>query len=130
VRLATELLDQIVEHARRDAPHECCGLVGTREGAAYEVVETANVESSPFRFNIDGRDLFRAIQRFEDAGGDLGAVYHSHTRSEAYPSQTDITFAANWPGVEWIIVGLARDSEPVVRSYRIENGEVTEVGIA
>ncbi len=129
MNIAADLLEQIVEHARRDAPRECCGLVGTREGTAYEVVETANTEASPFRFNIDGRDLLLATQRFEDAGGDLGAVYHSHTRSEPYPSQTDITFAANWPGVEWIIVGLARDADPVVRSYRIEGGEVTEVGL-
>ncbi len=34
-------------------------------------------------------------------------IYHSHTRSEPYPSQTDVNFAAHWPGVEWLIVGLA-----------------------
>jgi proteasome lid subunit RPN8/RPN11 len=129
VRLAPELLDRIVEHARRDAPNECCGLVGVRDGAAFDVVETANAEASPLRFNIEGRDLFQALQRIEDAGGDLGAVYHSHTRSDPYPSQTDVTFAANWPGVEWIIVGLARGEEPQVRSYLIEGGAVTEVAI-
>jgi proteasome lid subunit RPN8/RPN11 len=127
VKLAPELLEQIVEHARREAPNECCGLVGVRRGKAFDVVETANAEASPFRFNIEGRDLFRAIQRIEDAGGDLGAVYHSHTRSAPYPSQTDITFAANWPGIEWLIVGLANGSEPEVRSYRIDDGVVTEV---
>ena len=129
MRLAPDLLDRIVEHARRDAPDECCGLVGVRDGVPFAVVETENTEASPFRFNIEGRDLFRAIQGFEADGGDLGAVYHSHTRSEPYPSQTDITFAANWPGIEWIIVGLAGDGEPVVRSYTIEGGVVHEVGI-
>lgn len=129
MQLAPDLLEQIVEHARRDAPNECCGLVGVHDGAPYAVVETANSEASPFRFNIDGRDLFKAIQRFEDDGGDLGAVYHSHTRSEPYPSQTDITFAASWPGIEWIIVGLAGDAEPDVRSYTIDGGTVSEVGI-
>ena len=49
---------------------------------------------------------------FEDDGAELGAIYHSHTRSEPYPSQTDINFAAGWPGVEWLIVGLRRDGEP------------------
>ncbi len=56
----------------------------------------------------------------------MGAIYHSHTHTEPYPSQTDINFARNWPGVEWVIVGLA-DGEPEVRCYLIEDGEVTEV---
>jgi proteasome lid subunit RPN8/RPN11 len=129
VRIAPELLERIVEHARRDAPDECCGLVGVRDGEAFEVVETANSEASPFRFNIEGRELFQALRRIEDAGGDLGAVYHSHTRSEPFPSQTDVTFAANWPGVEWIIVGLAGGGEPQVRSYLIDAGVVTEVDL-
>ena len=71
--------------------------------------------------------MHRTIEAIEDAGGELGAIYHSHTRSDPYPSQTDINFAAGWPGVEWIIVGLRRDGEPRVRSYRIEDGRVAEV---
>ena len=128
MRLAPELLDRIVEHARRDAPNECCGLVGVRDGEAFEVIETSNSEASPFRFNIDGRELFRAIQQIEDAGGELGGVYHSHTRSAPEPSQTDITFAANWPGIEWIIVGLAGD-EVDVRSFVIDGGDVRQIDI-
>ena len=128
MRLAPELLGEIVEHARRDAPNECCGLIGVRDGEVFEVIATANSEASPFRFNIDGRDLLHAIDRIEEAGGELGAVYHSHTRSEPVPSQTDITFAANWPGLEWIIVGLA-DGEPDVRSFLIDGGDVQQVGL-
>ncbi len=59
----------------------------------------------------------------------LGAIYHSHVRSAPYPSQTDIGFAANWPGVEWIIVGLAGGEAPEVRSYLIEDGQVREVAL-
>ena len=70
--------------------------------------------------------MLRAIDEFEDAGWEMGAIYHSHTHTEPYPSQTDINFARNWPGVEWVIVGLA-DGEPEVRCYLIEDGEVTEV---
>ena len=61
--------------------------------------------------------------RSRSEGCELGAIYHSHTRSAPYPSQTDINFAANWPGVEWIIVGLAAGEEPEVRSYLIEAGD-------
>jgi proteasome lid subunit RPN8/RPN11 len=126
VRIARDLLDRIVDHARRDAPDECCGLVGQVDGRAASVHETANVVRSPLRFEMDGMELFRTIDAIESAGEELGAVYHSHTRTAPYPSQTDVNFSANWPGIEWIIVGLA-DGEAEIRSYRIEDGRVEEV---
>jgi proteasome lid subunit RPN8/RPN11 len=127
VRIAADLLEQVVEHARRDAPDECCGLLGVREGAAVGVHPAENLAHSPFRFEIGGRDLLQAMH-LDDAGEAPGAIYHSHTRSEPYPSQTDINFAKEWPGWEWLIVGLAGD-EPVVRSYLIEDGVVREVEV-
>ena len=127
MRIAQGLFDAIVEHARRDAPNECCGMVATRDGQAVSVHEAQNTAASPFRFEVDGLELHRTLTGIEDAGHDLGAIYHSHTRSDPYPSQTDVNFAANWPGVEWIIVGLANGSEPVVRSYLIDEGVITEV---
>jgi len=126
LRIARALLDQIVDHARRDAPDECCGLVGEVDGAAASVHATENAVRSPLRFEIDGRELLRTIDAIESAGQELGAVYHSHTRTAPYPSQTDVNFSANWPGIEWIIVGLA-GGETEVRSYRIEDGRVEEV---
>jgi [CysO sulfur-carrier protein]-S-L-cysteine hydrolase len=88
-----------------------------------------NLAASPFRFEVDGPVLFRMLEQIEDSGAEPGALHHSHTRSEPYPSQTDVNFSVGWPGVEWIIVGLSRDAEPVVRSYLIEEGEVTEVDV-
>src|SRR5204862_75077 len=78
---------------------------------------------------IDGLELVRLLGELEDEGLEHGAIYHSHTRSAPYPSQTDINFAELWPGVEWIIVGLA-DGEPEVRSYLISrDGTVQEMGL-
>jgi [CysO sulfur-carrier protein]-S-L-cysteine hydrolase len=129
VRIAPELLAAIVEHARRDAPNECCGMVAASDGRAVSVHAATNTAASPFRFEVDGMELHRTLTEIEDAGHELGAIYHSHTRSEPYPSQTDVNFAANWPGVEWIIVGLANGAEPVVRSYLIDGGAITEVPV-
>jgi [CysO sulfur-carrier protein]-S-L-cysteine hydrolase len=129
VKIAQDLLEAIVEHARRDAPNECCGMVATSDGAAVSVHEAENTAASPFRFEVDGLELHRTLTGMEDAGYELGAIYHSHTRSEPYPSQTDVNFAANWPGVEWIIVGLANGDAPVVRSYLIDDGVITEVPV-
>ena len=131
MEIAPELVDRVVAHARRDFPNECCGMIAVKDGRAVSVHEARNVAASPLRFEVDGLEVHRTIERIESAGAALGAIYHSHTRSAPYPSQTDINFAAGWPGVEWIIVGLRKGSdESVVRSYRIDDGRVTEVELA
>ena len=61
----------------------------------------------------------------EDAGHDLGAIYHSHTRSAPEPSQTDINLAF-YPDALYLIVGVA-GPEAEVRAWRIVGREVSEV---
>jgi [CysO sulfur-carrier protein]-S-L-cysteine hydrolase len=130
VRIERALLDRIVAHARRDFPNECCGMIGMRDGAAVAVHEATNVAASPLRFEVEGREIIRAQDAFESDGAEMGAIYHSHTRSDPYPSQTDVNFARGWPGVEWLIVGVPRDgADPTVRSYRIDDGVIEEVEV-
>ena len=129
--ISLPLLDELISHAREEAPNECCGVVAVEAGSpmrAATVHRAVNIAASPLRFEVDGRQLLHTIERIEGAGSELGAIYHSHTRTAPYPSQTDINFAANWPGLEWMIVGLAAQ-EPEVRCYLIEGGEVREVGL-
>jgi [CysO sulfur-carrier protein]-S-L-cysteine hydrolase len=130
--IAPALLDTLIEHAIADAPNECCGVVavtGRDPAVATEVYRAANTAASPLRFEVDPRELLRIIDEIELAGEELGAIYHSHTRTEPFPSQTDVNFAANWPGVEWIIVGVAEPEVPDLRSYLISGGEISEVKI-
>jgi proteasome lid subunit RPN8/RPN11 len=129
VRIERALLDRIVAHARRDYPNECCGMIAMRDGAAIAIHEATNIAASPLRFEVEGREIIRAQDAFEDDGAEMGAIYHSHTRSDPYPSETDKNFARGWPGVEWLIVGVPRDGEPTVRSYRIDDGVVEEVEV-
>lgn len=126
--ISPALLDQIVAHARRDHPDECCGFVATVDGRAVSVHEAANVAASPYRFEIGSRELYDAVTAIEAAGHEIGAIYHSHTRSAPYPSQTDVNFAANWPGLEWLIVGTS-GSDAEIRSYRIDEGRVVEAEV-
>ena len=130
MKIDRPLLDEIVAHAVRDAPNECCGLVLGRDATATGAKALENLAASPFRFDIDGRDLL-AVAFADDDEPQLLAIYHSHTRSPAYPSQTDVNFAAGWPGVEWLIVGVPKgaDAEPEVRSYLIEDGVIREVDV-
>ena len=127
MRIDSALLERIVAHARRDFPNECCGMVGVRDGRAVAIYEATNIQASPLRFEVEGLEVGRAEEAFEAEGAQTGAIYHSHTRSEPYPSQTDVNFAKAWgPKVEWLIVGLRRDEEPTVRSYLIGDDRVVQ----
>jgi [CysO sulfur-carrier protein]-S-L-cysteine hydrolase len=125
MRIAQDLYDQMIAHAREEAPNECVGMVGSSDGQALAVYPAVNAEASPLRFRIDPEEQLELHNRIEDAGLELGAIYHSHTRTEPRPSQTDINFAKLWPGVLWIIVGLA-DGEVDVRTWRIDDGRVSD----
>jgi proteasome lid subunit RPN8/RPN11 len=136
VRIARELLDEIVAHAREDAPNECCGMVAARDGRAVRVYRARSKEPSPLRYDIEPHDLNRIVTEIEDDGNDLAAIYHSHTQSEPYPSQTDINLALTpdrsaqwWPGTRYLIVGVAGE-EPKSRLWDIRRGgEVQEVAL-
>jgi [CysO sulfur-carrier protein]-S-L-cysteine hydrolase len=132
--IAAALLEDLIAHAREEYDAECCGMIaygrepGAEDERATRVHRATNVFASRKRFEIDGKEVLRAIDDFEEVGWELGAIYHSHTHTAPYPSQTDINFAANWPGLEWVIVGLAAE-QPEVRCYLIEAGEVREVAL-
>ena len=122
MRIAQALYDEMVTHALQDAPNECCGMVATRNGEAVTIYRAGNAAASPLRYEIDGAEQYRIQMEIDDAGLDLGAIYHSHTRSEPYPSQTDINLAF-YPEAIYVIVGVAGD-QPEVRAFTIRDGRV------
>ncbi len=132
MRISPTLLDELVAHVCEDPAVELCGVVAVEPGSparAVRVHRATNIHASALRFEIDPKELLGLWQAIERDGLEFGAIYHSHVRSAPRPSQTDINFAAHWPGVEWIIVGLAPEQEPEVRSYLIDGGDVAEVAL-
>jgi proteasome lid subunit RPN8/RPN11 len=124
MRIARSMLAEIVAQARAEAPDECCGLVGTRDGEAVRLMKLRNAAASPLRYEIDPSDQLRAFDELDDAGLDLGIIYHSHTRSAPEPSQTDINLA-RYPDSLYMIVGVAGPDDDV-RLWRIAEGRVAE----
>jgi proteasome lid subunit RPN8/RPN11 len=124
MRISRELLDEMVAHAAQDAPNECCGMIATRDGEAVTVHRATNAAASPLRYEIDGAEQYRIQMAIDDADLDLGAIYHSHTRSAPYPSQTDINLAF-YPEALYVIIGLAGE-EPDVRAFQIRDGQVSD----
>src|SRR5436305_4260799 len=129
MRIPRELYEQMIEHAREEAPNECVGLIASRNGSAERLYRATNAAASPLRFEIDGAEQIRYHNEIEDSGLALEAIYHSHTRTDPVPSQTDISFAAGWPGVLWVIVGLAA-GEPDVRAWSIDGSRVMQAELA
>jgi proteasome lid subunit RPN8/RPN11 len=127
MQIPKQIYDELIAHAREDAPNECCGLIGGTDGIARTVYRARNAEASPLRYNLDPQDQFRIMSEMDERGEELSAIYHSHTASPAYPSQTDINLAA-YPDALYLIVSLAEGERPL-RGYRIEDGEVTEVDL-
>jgi [CysO sulfur-carrier protein]-S-L-cysteine hydrolase len=135
MNISSGLLDELLAHVLEDPRNEICGVVAVEPPSdgdvrAAAVFRARNLHRSPLRFEIEPGELLELANAIEERGWEIGAIYHSHVRSSPYPSQTDVNFAANWPGVEWIIVGLSEDAPPEVRSYLIEGGEVREVPLA
>ena len=127
MRISRELLDDVIAHARADAPNECCGMIASRDGEAVAVHRARNRAASPLRYEIDGMEQYKIQSAIEDAGLELGAIYHSHTRSAPEPSQTDINLAF-YPEALYVIVGLEH-GEPDVRAWSIVDGQVSPASL-
>jgi proteasome lid subunit RPN8/RPN11 len=120
------MLDRIEAHARRDHPDECCGVIAARDGRATRLFEMENAERSPTGFTFDSAEWLRVYRDVDDADETFLAVYHSHTMTEAYPSRTDIGWAATTPFDHWLLVSTRDPDELERRSYSIVDGTVTE----
>jgi [CysO sulfur-carrier protein]-S-L-cysteine hydrolase len=128
MRIARALADEIVQHAREEFPNECCGMCAIDDSRVVKLYPAENIHHSPQRFEIDGLHLKRILDEVDEAGLQLG-IYHSHTMSAAYPSQTDVNFSELWPGVLWLIVSLQDQDTPDLRTFEITEGKVQEVEV-
>lgn len=120
----------IVEHARRDAPRECCGIIAGRNGVPIHIHPTRNIAEGNALYEIDPAELIELeFHTMPAAETELVAIYHSHPVSPAYPSATDIALAF-WPDAIYLICSLADPERPVVRGFRIRDGTVSEVDLS
>jgi [CysO sulfur-carrier protein]-S-L-cysteine hydrolase len=119
--------DRLVEHAWSDFPYEVCGLLGVRADGTLAHYPIDNAERSMTYYVMEPRQLLRAMREIEDEEYGL-AIYHSHTHTQAYPSETDIRLAA-YPEATYLIVTLQDRDRPDIRAFEIVDGEVTEMPV-
>lgn len=129
MKISQALIDEMVAHAREDLPNECCGMIGGRDDEATSVVRVQNAAASPLRYEMDPQGQFDALKGIEDAGDELIGIYHSHTRSAAYPSQTDVNEARMWPEQAYVIVSLENEDAPDVKAYDLADLKIDNVDL-
>ncbi|HWO46730.1 MAG TPA: M67 family metallopeptidase [Solirubrobacterales bacterium] len=127
MKISQALIDEMVAHAREDLPNECCGMIGGRDGEASRVVRVENAAASPLRYEMDPQGQYDALKAIEDAGEELIGIYHSHTRSAAYPSQTDVNEARMWPEQAYVIVSLEDEEAPDVKAFDLADLKIADV---
>ena len=129
--LTSSLADELMRHARSELPNEACGLLSgsLATGRATRFHPARNAEASPLRYNVHPEDLVRITFAIEDAGEELVAIFHSHTRSAAVPSATDRR-TAMYPDPFYLLASLSDPDAPpssALRSWRISRGQAFEV---
>jgi [CysO sulfur-carrier protein]-S-L-cysteine hydrolase len=128
MRVPRQMVEEMIAHAREEAPNECCGMIGGADGSATTVYRSINAEASPLRYSLDASDQFRIMQEMEKRGEELVGIYHSHPASAAYPSQTDVNLAA-YPDAVYVIVSLEDPENPDVRGFWIRDGQIDEADL-
>ncbi len=128
LKLLRSYADNIIAHARKNAPEECCGIIAGSDGRTTKLYRAFNAVKKPhrpYRYEVHTKNLVRINNDIIRNGWDLFAIYHSHTGTEAYPSPTDVRLAT-WPEAYYLIVSLKDVANPVLRAFRIQDGEVKE----
>jgi [CysO sulfur-carrier protein]-S-L-cysteine hydrolase len=116
--------DQLIDHARAEAPNEACGLLAFRRGVAERYLPGENELASPYRFKLKPRDPNDFF--LEDEGYEV-AVFHSHPTDSAVPSRTDLANIGLWERQPYFILALETGE---IRGWRIEDGRAEELEVA
>ena len=131
-RMRVAVVERVIEHARRAAPEECCGLLIGRGADIIEAIAARNIaDQRATRFLIEPQDHLDALRRARRRGLEVVGFYHSHPRSAAAPSETDLA-EANYPHHLFLIVGLglaaAGARSPDIRLYEYSEGTFLQIG--
>ena len=117
IRIPKEIYRGIVDHAKKEAPLECCGILGGKGDTVRKAFELQNAEKSPVRYVMSPQEQLRVFEEMEKDAMEMLAIYHSHTHTIPFPSETDVKLAF-YPEISSIIISL-REQDPVVKAFRI-----------
>ena len=120
--------DEMIAHARAEAPNECCGILAGVNDRVIKLYRTTNTERSPYRYRIEPREMLAIYKEIQENRWKLLGAYHSHTHTEAYPSPTDMKSIV-LPGSIYFIISLSDPDQVVIRGFHIIEGKITETQV-
>jgi proteasome lid subunit RPN8/RPN11 len=118
LRIPKPILERMVEHAKKESPLECCGILGGKNHSVEKAFELKNAEESPIRYSMAPQDQLRVFEEMEKGAMEMVATYHSHPQTIPFPSETDVKLAF-YPEVVSVIISLMEEQYPVVKAFRI-----------
>jgi [CysO sulfur-carrier protein]-S-L-cysteine hydrolase len=119
---------QIIDHAQREAPRECCGVIVGPTNDLRELHELTNTYEGVDFYLIEPKEIYQVYRDAAERDWDIQVIYHSHPISVAHPSARDIEHAA-WPDSVYVICSLEHPDKPYMRAFDIVDGEITERAI-
>ena len=129
IKISKFYLDRMIDHAKKEDPNECCGILVGTENTVTEIHEIINDAKSPYRYVMNPQQQLDVLLDCDKNNLDMLAFYHSHTHSGAYPSDTDVRMAveSGWLEINYILISLENKANPTVKSYLINgNSEISE----
>jgi len=118
IQIPELIYQRIVEHAKKEKPLECCGILAGRGKTVEKVFELQNTEGSSIRYSISPQEQLRVFEEMDKESMELIAIYHSHPHTIPFPSEIDVEMAF-YPGVSSIIISLKEENNPVVKGFLI-----------
>jgi proteasome lid subunit RPN8/RPN11 len=118
-------VEELVEHSKREAPNEACGILAGKDGEVRRVYQMSNDDKNAKTFFMNPKEQLKVMKEIRSLDLQMVGIYHSHLETEAYPSAYDVELAF-YPEVSYVIVSLKDKDNPDIRSFKIANGEITE----
>jgi len=118
IRIPKSIYQEMVKHAKKESPLECCGILGGKGDTVEKAFELQNAEKSPIRYSMPPQEQMRVFEEIEKESMEMIAIYHSHPHTIPFPSETDVKLAF-YPEVASIIISLKEEQNPVAKAFRI-----------
>jgi len=118
VRIPKTIFQEMVDHAKREWPLECCGILGGKDKTVQKSFELRNTEKSPVLYSMSPREQMKVFEEMEKESMKMVAIYHSHPHTIPFPSETDVKLTF-YPDVSSIIISLKEEENPMVKAFQI-----------
>jgi proteasome lid subunit RPN8/RPN11 len=128
IELNRGFFDEMVEHGLAVFPNEACGLLAGKEDQPIRFFPMKNADASSDSFSLDPGEHLDVSREIDQEGWELLAIFHTHTHSGSYMSETDLKHAPTWyyPEARYLVMSLADRSNPLLKVFRVEDGLATE----